>query len=241
MLEPESDSLTSFQSIRDRLRDPLLTALTIILVLLIFVFAPLHAADIVHTQEIGVAIAVILVIGVLLMSGSMPAVVAMMAAIALSVLAAALPDKDDSKLIVLLNAVSWLTLGFALLWVVASRVFAPGEITYHRVIGAILLYLIIGLVFVSLFAAVGLMAPKAFSGIQVSDNPALASELIYFSFVTLTSIGYGDMYPVHPIARSLCNIEGILGQLYPATLLARLVTLELEYRRIKHGNGGGAA
>lgn len=42
---------------------------------------------------------------------------------------------------------------------------------------------------------------------------------------------YGDIYPVHPVARSLCNLETIIGQLYPATLLARLVTLELEGRR----------
>jgi len=240
MRQSQSQLLTGYRELRKQLQDPLLTALTIILMLLIFVFAPLHAADVVHTQEIGVAIAVVLVVCVLVMSGSVTAVVAMVAAIAISALAAALPDKDDSKLIVLLNAVSWLTLGFALLWVVAIRVFAPGEVTYHRVIGAILLYLIVGLVFVSLYAAVGLMAPKAFSGIQVSDNPGLASELIYFSFVTLTSTGYGDIVPVHPIARSLCNIEGILGQLYPATLLARLVTLELEYRRHRHEHGNGA-
>ena len=63
------------------------------------------------------------------------------------------------------------------------------------------------------------------------DSPALASNAIYFSFVTLTSTGYGDVFPVHPMARSLCNLETILGQLYPATLLARLVTLEIEGRR----------
>jgi hypothetical protein len=50
---------------------------------------------------------------------------------------------------------------------------------------------------------------------------------MYFSFVTLTTIGYGDITPIHPFARSLANLEGIFGQLYPATLLARLITLEL--------------
>ena len=49
----------------------------------------------------------------------------------------------------------------------------------------------------------------------------------FFSFVTLTSTGYGDIVPIHPFARSLCNIEGIIGQLYPATLLARLVSLAI--------------
>ncbi|MGO9701402.1 MAG: ion channel [Xanthobacteraceae bacterium] len=50
------------------------------------------------------------------------------------------------------------------------------------------------------------------------------------SFVTLTSTAYGDIVSMHPLARSLCNIEMIIGQLYPATLLARPVTLELAGR-----------
>ena len=57
------------------------------------------------------------------------------------------------------------------------------------------------------------------------------SNLVYFSLVTLTSVGYGDLVPVHPLARSLANLESIIGQLFPATILARLVTLELEGRR----------
>jgi hypothetical protein len=67
-------------------------------------------------------------------------------------------------------------------------------------------------------------------GPRVSRNPALASNLIYFSFVTLTTTGYGDVFPLHPIARSLCNLEAVIGRLYPATLLARLVTLEMAHR-----------
>ena len=47
----------------------------------------------------------------------------------------------------------------------------------------------------------------------------------------MTTTGYGDVAPLHPIARSLCNMEASFGQLYPATLLARLVTLEIEHRR----------
>jgi len=90
---------------------------------------------------------------------------------------------------------------------------------------------LIALAFVSLFTLVELRVPNAFSGLVLEDNRKMASNLLYFSFVTLTSTGYGDIFPVHPIARSLCNLETIIGQLYPATLLARLVTLELEGRR----------
>jgi hypothetical protein len=69
--------------------------------------------------------------------------------------------------------------------------------------------------------------PNAFSGMTFEDNPAFASKVIYFSFVTLTSTGYADVFPLHPVAHSLCNLETIIGQLYPATLLARLVSLEI--------------
>ena len=83
----------------------------------------------------------------------------------------------------------------------------------------------------SLFCFVALGEPNAFSGLApLRDNLAVAANLIYFSFVTLTSVGYGDIVPVHPFARGLANIEAIIGQLYPATLLARLVTLELVHR-----------
>jgi hypothetical protein len=113
---------------------------------------------------------------------------------------------------------------------VARATFAPGRVTYHRVIGAILLYLTVAVIFSALYTFTGTLVPNAFSGMKVQDSPALASQVIYFSFATLTTTGYGDMAPLHPIARSLCNIEAVFGQLYPATLLARLVTLEVAHR-----------
>lgn len=99
------------------------------------------------------------------------------------------------------------------------------------VIGTVLLYLTIGFTFVALYCFVALIEPNAFAGMQaLQDNLSVASNFGYFSFVTLTSVGYGDIVPVHPYARSLANVETIIGQLYPATLLARLVTLEIADR-----------
>src|SRR6516225_6517925 len=90
-----------------------------------------------------------------------------------------------------------------------------------------LLYLLIAVGFATLFTFVGLLLPDAFKGVTFDDNPALAKSVFYLSFVTLTSTGYGDIVPLHPVARSLCNLESVIGQLYVATLLAWLVTLEL--------------
>jgi ABC-type Fe3+-siderophore transport system permease subunit len=122
---------------------------------------------------------------------------------------------------------AWLIIAVTLGIVVTQAVFRRGRVTYNRIIGAILLYLLIAVAFATLFAFVGLANPGAIKGITFDDDRSLASALFYMSFVTLTSTGYGDIIPVHPLARSICNIESVIGQLYPATLLARLVTLEL--------------
>ncbi|HEY7534991.1 MAG TPA: potassium channel family protein, partial [Thermodesulfobacteriota bacterium] len=61
----------------------------------------------------------------------------------------------------------------------------------------------------------------------------LDAKLLYFSFVTLTTVGYGDITAVHPVSRSLAMLEGLIGQLFPAILIARLVSMELYYRRLK--------
>jgi Ion channel len=221
-----------FRRIQERLSDPLLTALTIMLAVLMFVVAPLQAEGIVAAHNFGIAFGLVLVAAVFIVSGSGVAVAAILFAIALVVVATALRLRQPSIIDIYLEASAWMISGLTLIFVVARAVFAPGQVTFHRVIGAILLYLNIGLIFVALYSFVALLEPNAFAGFApLQDNLAVVSNLIYFSFVTLTSVGYGDIVPLHPYARSLANIEAIIGQLYPATLLARLVTLELEGRR----------
>src|SRR3979411_688264 len=208
--------------LRERWSDPLLTALTVLLVVMLFVIAPLQALGIFVFQAFELVFAIILVAGVFVMSGSRTAVAAMVVSLLMATVGAISRIKAPSILDINLFAGSWLIMGITLGFVVARAVFAPGRVTHHHVMGAILLYLTIAVIFVALFTFVGTLIPKAFSGLSIEDNPALASNLVYFSFTTLTTTGYGDIFPVHPIARSLCNLESIFGQLYPATLIARL-------------------
>jgi hypothetical protein len=211
--------------------DRLLTFLTVLLLLLMFVVAPLQAAGLVAFQALGIVIALALIAGALVLSASPTAVVIMSIAFCMNIVVIILRlQKTPSSYDLYLVAGAWLMIALTLVVVVARAVFGPGRVTYHRIVGAVLLYLLIALTFVSLFTFVGLIVPDAFTGIRLEDSPALASTLFYFSFVTLTSTGYGDIVPVHPVARSLCNLETIIGQLYPATLLARLVTLEIGSR-----------
>lgn len=216
--------------LRERWSDPLLTALTVLLFVMLFVIAPLQASGIFLFQAFELVFAIILIAGVFVMSGSRIAVAAMIVALVMATVGAIFRLRAPSILDINLFAGAWLIMGIVMGSVVARAVFAPGRVTQHHVMGAILLYLTIAIIFVALFTFVGTLIPKAFSGLSIEDNPALASNLVYFSFTTLTTTGYGDIFPVHPIARSLCNLESIFGQLYPATLLARLVTLEIAHR-----------
>ena len=126
----------------------------------------------------------------------------------------------------------------ALSWVVARAVYAPGRITFRRLQGAAVLYLNLGTIFASAYHLIWELDPSAFAylGIAVNAgapgiNPAQIALMLYFSFTTLTTTGFGDIVPVNPFARSLANLEAVVGQFYLAITVARLVTLELADRR----------
>ncbi|ERF84361.1 two pore domain potassium channel family protein [Bradyrhizobium viridifuturi] len=218
------------EQLRERWGDSLLTVLTGLLLVMMFVVAPLQALGLFEFQVFELLLAIFLVGGVFVMSGSAIAVVTMLVALAMIVTGAILRLHSPSILDLNLFAGSWLLVGITMAVTVARAIFAPGRVTYHRVIGAILFYLTVAVIFVALYTFIGTLVPDAFAGMKIEDRPSLASQLIYFSFATLTTTGYGDVAPLHPMARSLCNVEAIFGQLYPATLLARLVTLEIAHR-----------
>lgn len=207
--------------------DRLLSLLAVLMAFTIFVFAPLQALGIFVFQAFAIA-ALLAIIGAMLIISDHPAALAVMSiAFAANVIVFVMRLFYPWPYNLYLLAGAWLAISVTLGVVVAQAVFRRGKVTYHRIIGAILLYFLIAIVFGTLFVFVGLPVPDAFKGISFQDDPGLANSVFYLSFVTLTSTGYGDIIPVHPIARSLCNIESVIGQLYPATLLARLVTLEL--------------
>ena len=112
--------------------------------------------------------------------------------------------------------------------IVLMRTFRGGPVTFHRIQGAIVVYLLISFVFALLYHSLFILnGSQAFRGLLVSDR----EELMYFSLTTITTTGYGDITPVNAAARSLTNLEALIGQLYPAILISRLVTLEVEYSR----------
>jgi hypothetical protein len=112
--------------------------------------------------------------------------------------------------------------------IILIRTFEKGRIDNRRVQGAIIVYLLTGLIFCLIYHSIFVLhAVKSFNGLVGSHR----KEFLYFSLCTLTTDGYGDIIPITPLARSLSNLEALVGQLYPAVLIARLVSMEFYYKQ----------
>jgi hypothetical protein len=135
------------------------------------------------------------------------------------------------KTLGLLDETTLFSLGI-LCAVIGIRVFAGGTVTFDRILGAIALYILIGVLWAQAYQLVSIRVPGAYAGIAHDGGAPDRSIWVYFSFVTLTTLGYGDITPVAHSARSLAILEALIGQLYPAIVLARLVSLRVA--------GGGA-
>ena len=121
------------------------------------------------------------------------------------------------------------TLGAMVVW----QIFREGPITRQRVQGSIVIYLLLGLIWAEAYTLVAHLDSDSFAGNLGTGGNALSGRLTYFSFVTLTTVGYGDILPTSSVTRTLANMEGLIGQLFPAILIARLVSMEIAAREVK--------
>ncbi len=106
------------------------------------------------------------------------------------------------------------------------------RVTSDTICGAICVYLLLGLTWALLLNIVSLSFPGSFKGLDAEPK---FYDFVYFSFVTLTTLGYGDIVPVTPPARMLCWLEALSGQLFVAVLIARFVGLHGLVVRSDHG------
>jgi len=123
-------------------------------------------------------------------------------------------------------------LAYVVFIVYKQSVFSKGRMTTDRVAGAIAVYLLLGLVWALLYGVISAADPDAFRGIGAFtlEESGVQQDFIYFSFVTLTTLGYGDMLPVSPMAKTLAWFEAVFGQLFLAVTIARLVSLEIAHK-----------
>jgi hypothetical protein len=154
-------------------------------------------------------------------------------AIALTVIALFLGWEDIERpnlyLHLFNNLYSWVFIAF-LIVLILRQVFRSGPITPRRVQGSIAVYMLLGLLWAVSYEIVELLNPGSFR-IVSQHGDATLPQLGYFSFTTLATLGLGDILPLSPLARSLVVLEALVGQLFPVILIARLVTLEIQYQR----------
>ena len=123
-------------------------------------------------------------------------------------------------------------------YLILRYVYKEGPVTTHRIQAAVAAYLLIALAFALGYHLTSFFIPGAFTFPDKApdiSNPRFAFIFNYFSLVTITTLGYGDIVPVNPFARTLAMMEALVGQLYPAILLARLVSLYILDSRKSHG------
>jgi Ion channel len=107
-----------------------------------------------------------------------------------------------------------------------SFVLSSGVIGPDHIYGAICAYVLIAMCFATIYTIQVLAIPSAFNGVQtLGPNARTFEEMLYFSFTTLSTVGYGDITPVHRSARAVCSVEMLTGTFYVAILIARLAGL----------------
>lgn len=218
------------------LQDEGLTVLLFALVLMIFIVTPLAAAGVFGGYAALVHdlwLALTLLSGVLAMGWRRKiAQLVVLAAVVLFALRAFKVAGGASGLVIdfVLTIFLLATLGLMVVW----QIFREGPITRQRVQGSIVVYLLLGLIWAEAYTLAAHLDPTSFGGATLPEGSnALSAHFTYFSFVSLTTVGYGDVLPTSLVTRSLANFEGLLGTLFPAILIARLVSMEIAARDTK--------
>jgi len=117
----------------------------------------------------------------------------------------------------------YLTFLLAAAWLVGSQVLFTGDVDINVIVGSVALYLLIGLIYSIFYTILLEFSPEALKGIEAAAWYDNLPTTTYFSFVTLTTLGYGDISPTTPIAEVIVVLEAVTGMFYFAVIVASLI------------------
>jgi hypothetical protein len=109
-----------------------------------------------------------------------------------------------------------------------KHVLFEGDIDENKIIGSLSLYLLIGLIWSVIYLFLLITDPSSFSGVEITNWQESFSRVAYYSFVTLTTLGYGDILPTNHIAEFFVYLEAVFGVFYMAIIVSSLIALRLD-------------
>ena len=113
-------------------------------------------------------------------------------------------------------------LGLYVLVLILGRIISAAEVDFDILLGAVAAYLLIAIIWTTTYDVIHQLDPSSFSLVHGESRPYF-HQFLYFSLSTLTTVGYGDITPLHPFAQIWATLEAVVGTLYMALLVARLV------------------
>ena len=214
--------------------DGSLTAAVIVLVMFIFVLSPLRELNDVGGLAADLVFAAFLGLGAWFLYDPRPIMKLFLIFLSATAVLRVADFGVGGLGLDLLSASFTLIAAFLLGTMFITRALRDGRINMHRIMGAVGAFLLIGVMFSQMYRILALLVTDAFVvGGALAPAAVFLPRVNYFSFVTLTSLGYGDITPLHPFARALVTLEALAGQLFLAILVARLVAMELEWRQVQ--------
>ena len=219
---------TQLDRIRSRYQEGSLTALLVVQVIVIFGLVPASASGLPIAPELAALLLLLFTSLTVVMARRRWTSVLGGVTVALAGLSAGLENWSHGWETRVAGELAGLVTCLMLAVVVLHAIFGPGRFTGHRIRGAMVFYLNLGLVFAFMHRIVAQLVPGAYDHVPPPHQAAaFRAALDYFSLVTLTSVGFGDIVPVAPVARSLSALEAVVGQVLPTILIARVVTLAM--------------
>ncbi len=142
------------------------------------------------------------------------------------------PDSDQDKLFIVFVQTIYSLFLFTALVTINRKIFAEKKVSGDTIKGGIAVFFLIGTFWGLIYNIVYLIDPNSFS--QTIEASKSFNSMFYFSFTTLTTLGYGDISPVNDLARTLANLEAIVGVMYPAIYISRVVGLYTAQEMSEH-------
>jgi hypothetical protein len=206
-----------------------LSALLVVMVVRFFVLTPVTGRGVIIGLVADVILSLFLLAGGIAMSSYRLYRFSFGAFVALSIIIRAARALFNLNILNTWDFILGTVTVLIVLIIILRMVYQEGPVTAHRIRGAIAAYVLIGVLFGKIYGLIYYLVPGAFNIAPTIDQSleAMGEALFYFSVVTLTTVGYGDITPAASLARSFVMCEAFVGPLYPAILIARLVSLSL--------------